>query len=141
MRIVFSQEDLLKGQLHDTGWQKGEITFATAKQSKDKGSMNYEYGLKYSTTSGNEREIKSQFNSKAIGFMKPFLAALASLSVKDFETKAIEQVRAGKEVGIDWDEKLIGQKLQFKIENKPREDNGQLTSKVTEFAPYDLKVF
>jgi hypothetical protein len=144
MRINITAEDLLKGQLHPEGWFKGEIVWASAKKSKDQGSMNYEYGIKYATGSKlpgqEEREIKSQFNSKAIGFMKPFLAAIAGVSVKEFEQKGLEQIQAGKDLGIEWGPELQGQKIQFKIENKPREDNGQLTSKITEFAPFDYKV-
>jgi hypothetical protein len=143
-RITFSAEDLLKGQLHKEGWYRGEIAWATAKPSKDKQSQNYEYGLKYETGSnlpGQEtREIKSQFNSKAIGFMKPFLAALGGMTEEEFTKKALDETAKGKEVGIDWGPELQGQKIQFRIQNLPREDNGQLTSKVTEFVPYDFKV-
>jgi len=140
-KITITPEDLLKGQLHEPGWFKGEIAWASAKTSSKKDSMNYEFGVTYETGDkrpGYEsREIKSQFNSKAIGFMIPFLAALSGMPEKEFRQKALNE---NKEIDIIWDDSLKGQKLQFQIENKPREDNGQLTSKITNYAPFDYKV-
>lgn len=141
MKISIPKEDLLKGQLHPNGWKKGVIIDVSTKQSKDKQSLNYNYVIKYETGSkvpGDEtREIKSQFNSKAMGFMTDFLAAIDGKSKKDF----IEAQKAtpGDTVDFEW-ESLKGRKLQFKIEDKPREDNGQLVSKITDFAPYDYQV-
>jgi len=140
-KITITPEDLLKGQLHEPGWFKGEIVFATAKPSKDKQSMNYEYGLSYDTGDKRpgyeKREITSRFNSQAVGFMIPFLAALSGLPEKEFRQKALQE---NKEIDIIWDDSLKGQKIQFEIKNVPRNDNGQLKSDVVHFAPYDYKV-
>lgn len=135
--ISMPVSDLLKGQLHTSGWKKGEVTFVTSKESKDKQSMNYEFGFKYAENN-EEREITGRFNSKALGFMTPFLAAIANLSVKDF---AAEMAKKGDTVKFDWEPSSFGgKKLQVKIENKPRQDNGQLKSEITDYAPFDYKV-
>jgi hypothetical protein len=138
--ISLTPADLLKGQLHVDGWYKGEVVESSTKPSNDKQSLNYTFVIKYATGSPvsglEEREIKSQFNSKAMGFATPFFAALAGKTTKEFIDEYVSQK---KEVKIEW-EAIKGAKLQFKIENKPREDNGQLTSKVIDFAPYDYKI-
>src|SRR6266850_1964211 len=138
-KIQLTPEDFLKGELHATGWYKGEIAWATSKLSSKKDSMNYEYGLSYDTGDKRQgyekREIKSQFNSKAIGFMIPFAASLANMSEKEFREKVLSEQTT---IDLQWDDTLKGRKIQFEIKNLPREDNGQLTSKITNFAPFDL---
>lgn len=135
--ISIPVSDLLKGQLHPTGWKKGEIVWVSQKESKDKQSMNYEWGFEYEEN-GEKREINNRFNSKAPGFFSPFLAAIANLSLKGF---AAEMAKKGDTVNFDWtNENFKGKKLQVKIENKPRNDNGQLKSEITDYAPYDYKV-
>lgn len=139
--IDLSLKDLLAGQLHEEGYFKGEISSATAKPSKDKESMNYEYTISYETGSkqpGMEtREITDRFNSKAPGFMRPFLAALAGMTENEFIE---DRKKAGSGARFQWED-IKGKKLQFRIQNKPREDKPtQLKSEVTEYYPYDYKV-
>lgn len=137
-KISLPVSELLKGQLHPTGYHKGTITYVTQKQSKDKQSMNYEAGFEYNVTPDEKREIGLRFNSKALGFMSPFLAAVAGLSLKEF---AAEMAKKGDSVNFEWTpENFGGKKLQCKIENKPRNDNGQLKSEVTDYLPFDSVV-
>lgn len=135
--ISIPVNDLLKGQLHAEGWYDGKITYVTEKESKDKQSMNYEAGFEYATATGDTREIGLRFNSKAMGFMSPFLAALAGMSLKDF---AKAMAAKGTEVTFEWTpENLTNKKLQCKIKNNPRNDNGQLKSEVVDYAPFGTK--
>jgi hypothetical protein len=141
MKIEIRTDDLLKGQLHQEGWYKGEITRAEEKLSNAKDSTNFTLSLKYSETADGkpvfEREIEDRFNSKAMGFMSPLIAALAGKSLGEF---AKEQKEKGKDtVEFEWSA-IKGQKVQFRIQSKPRNDNGQLKSEVTDYAPYDMKV-
>lgn len=139
-RISIPVDDLLRGQLHPEGIFKGEIVWATEKLASGGDSKNYEYSIQYSETADgrkvDQRDIVSRFNSKAMGYMNPFLAALAGKSIKDF---AAEQKAKGPTIDFEW-ESVKGSKLQFKIETKPRNDNGQLKSEITAFYPYDYKV-
>ena len=140
-KITITPEDILKGELHVPGWYKGEIAWASSKLSSKKDSMNYEYGLSYDTGDKRQgyetREIKSQFNSKAIGFMVSFAAALANMNEKEFHDKILKESQS---IDLQWDDSLKGRKIQFEIKNAPREDNGQLSSKVINFAPYDFRL-
>lgn len=137
-QISMPVADLLKGQLHVTGWKKGKIVWVAEKESKDKQSRNYTYGFEYTEANGDKREISALFNSKALGFMTPFLAAIANMSVIDF-AKAMEA--KGSTFTFEWnDVNFKDKELQVKIENKPRNDNGQLKSEITDYAPINFTV-
>ena len=123
-------EDMLKGLPFVNGWYKAEVVDATVKPSKDNGSINYVATCKVSTKEG-ERTIDARFNSKAIGFMKPYLAALEGLSMNEFVEK--------HKSGLDFEfEATKGGKLQIKIENKLFEN--RQVSEVNDFAPFDYNV-
>lgn len=141
MKIQIPVDDLLKGQLHRPGWYKGKFVTAAEKLSKDGQSVNYEYSIKYSLDAEDkpvpERTIDGRFNSKAMGYMYPAIAAIAGMTLADFAAAAKKQ---GGTLTLEWADIALNKDIQFKIENKPRNDNGQLKSEITDWAPYGYKV-
>lgn len=131
MKITLTPDDMLKGLPFNNGWYKASISETVVKPSKGKDSINYIPTFKLDNDADN-RSIDGNFNSKALGFIKPYLAALENLTLADF-------IEKHKKTGIEFDfEQTKGGKLQIKIENSLYEN--RQVSKVVDFAPYDYVV-
>ncbi len=116
--INISKQDILRQQTLEPGWYKCKVSAIVPKASKDKLSLNFETKF---VLDGDERELTTNFNSKAMGMAIPFVEAATGDKITE-------------EVSIDTD-KLIGAKLTIKVENEPYD--GRLVNKVTNFLPYD----
>ncbi len=130
-RIQLTPDDMSKGIPIAAGWYKAEVMDAIAKPSKDKQSINYVATVRLENYQDGQQTIDARFNSKAMGFIKPFLAALKQQTLAEFilENKA----------GIDFDfESVKGGKLQVKVDNKMFED--RQVSEVKDYAPYNYSV-
>ncbi len=136
-KIQLTPEDLMKGELLKNGWFKASITNVGIKPSKDGESVNYTFTFALENDPDG-RSIDHLFNSKGIGFMKPFLAAISGKTIKDF-------IEEHKTKGVEFDpEGCVKAKLQIKIADQIWEvakgGDGQPRSKVADFAPYNTQV-
>ena len=128
MLISMSKSDMLKGNPVTPGWYKATVKNFITKPPKTGGdSINYVPTFKLHTE--NEEELDHTFNSKAIGRMAPFIAAL--------EGKNLKQVLDEMETNtLTWDsDSAQGAKLQIHVVNETYE--GRLVNKIDQFLPYD----
>lgn len=132
-KITLTPDDMAKGMLFPEEWFKAEVVEAVQKISKAGDSINYTATFQLEGFGDGTSKIERLFNSKGIGYMKPFLAALKNQPLAQF----IEENKKG--IDFNWED-VVGGKLQIKIKSKRREDNGELKSEVADFAPYDYKV-
>lgn len=126
LQISIPKSDLAKGIPISNGWTEFEITAAFAKNSKDNQSVNYIATHKV-VNDVNEREIDHNFNSKALGMMAPWIAALANKSVQE----VLNAITTGA-LNFDF-ESTIGKKVMGKVEQQIYE--GRTISKIVDFAP------
>ncbi len=130
-KIQLTPDDMAKGVPITEGWYKAEIVEAIAKPSKDKGSINYVATCRLENYGDGNQTIEARFNSKAMGFVKPFLAALAN--------KTLAQFIQDNKGGVDFEfSDVKGGKLQVKVGNKIFED--RQVSEVKDYAPYNYSV-
>lgn len=127
MIINISKADAMKGQTIKPGWYKAEVIDFTAKTSKDGQSMNYTPILQLETP--NQEVIDNHnFNSKAIGMMTPYLAAINNKTLKEY----IDTINGAVQTDTDTHK---GKKLQVKVKNEVWE--GRLLNRIEGFLPYD----
>lgn len=131
-KLTISKGDLAKSIPLPGGWQKFEILSFTPKPSKDGGSVNYNYELKLEGDEMN-RIVIHNFNSKAMGFFAPFIAALTN--------KTIGEILASiKTDSLEFDaEAPIGKKIHGKVEIELYQ--GDPKTKIKDWAPYDKVPF
>lgn len=132
-KINLTPDDMRKGMLYPEEWFKAEVVEAVQKVSKAGDSINYTATFRLENYSDGTHKVDRLFNSKGIGYMKPYLAALQNKPLAVF----IEENKSGIE--FQWED-TVGGKLQIKIASKRRDDNGELKSEVVDFAPYDYKI-
>ena len=130
MKIELTKADLLKGSPIEPGWYGAEIVNYFPKPSKDGGSLNHIFTLKLPKKDGTE--IEHNFNSKAIGMMAPFIAAIQEKPIKE-----IIDAMGNNTLAFDTDT-VIGMKIQVKIKNEQFE--GRLLNKVDGFLPYSAQI-
>lgn len=129
MIINVPKSDLLRGQPIQPGWYKAEVVEFKAAPSKDQQSMNYTPVFRLETP--NQETAETNFNSKLLSMMGPYLAALDGVPLKNY----LDAVNGALVVDT---EKHIGKKLQIKIKNEPWE--GRLMNRIEAFLPYDAVV-
>lgn len=131
LMLTVSKGDLAKGIPLPIDWQKFVLKNARGEASKDSQSVNYCVDM-YLENDPNERYIVHRFNSKAMGFIAPFIAALAG--------KPIAAVLAEiKTDSLQFDfESINDKKIQGKVKHGQWE--GRVKSEITDFLPYDMAV-
>lgn len=126
--------DLAKGIPISNGWAKFEITQAYAKPSKNQTDPSVNYIAVHKLIDDpNEREISHNFNSKALGMMAPWIAALAGKTVQEI----LDSITSGT-LTFDF-ESTIGKKVNAKVEQQIFE--GRIISKLVDFASPDKVPF
>lgn len=121
----------MKGEPHKEGWVKAQVVETFAGPNKAGDGVNYTATFQIEDDP-DKRTIDKIFSSKGVGFMKPFLAALAGKSIQAF-------VDEKKATGIEFEfDAVKGGKLQIKIGSRVHE--GRQISEVQDFAPYDTKI-
>lgn len=129
MILNFSKAEFLKGMIITPGWYKASIKTFDAKPPKGAtDSMNFKYTFAITIPGRPEDEkpeIEHIFNSKAKGFMIPFIVAITGKPAQTI----MDEMTAGS---LQFDtEACVGQIVQVKIENEPYE--GRLTNKIKNF--------
>ena len=112
--LEFSQDDINRGKLVKPDWYGLSIEKVEKKQAKNGESINYVMHAKVISSKGGDGEFAGvpvvwNFNSKALGFMVGFVAALTG-----------EEVKAGKRFDIF---AASGKKIYAFIGNKEYEGN------------------
>jgi hypothetical protein len=131
MKITLTPADMLKGEPHKEGWVKATVTEAIASPNKAQDGINY-IATFLIEDDPDKRTIDKIFSSKGIGFMKPFLAALAGKTIQQF----IEEKKA---TGVEFEfDQVKGGKLHIKIGS--RLYDGRPVSEIQDFAPYNATV-
>lgn len=130
MIVKLTKADLMKGQTITQGWYKAQIINFVCKPPKNSNdSMNYIPTFKLEDGPHKDAELDRTFNSKAIGMMGPFIAAVEEKNLQDI-------MKAIGDGTLEFDtEASVGKKLQIKIINEPYE--GRLVNKVEGFLPYN----
>lgn len=129
-KIQLTPEDMMKGEKHPDGWFKASISSAVAGPNKAQDGINYT--IDFAIEGPENRSLPKIFSSKALGFMKPFLAAVAGKTIAQF-------IEDNKTKGIEFDlEALVTSKLQVKVGQRIYE--GREISEITDFAPYNTVV-
>jgi len=127
-KITLTPADMMKGEPHKEGWRKATLIEAVVGTNKKEDGINYTATFKLDDDPDG-RTIDKIFSSKAIGFIKPFLAAIANKTIQEF-------IAEHKTKGLDFEfETLVGSKCQVKIGT--RLFDGRPVSEVQDFAPYD----
>lgn len=126
MIVKITKADLMRGKVLAPNWYKVTVVGHEIKHAKsDANSLNYVYTFRFPAV--DNYELDHTFNTKALGFIAPFIAAIRNTNVTEI-ANAIQ----GESFDFDTDEPL-GKELQVKIANEPYE--GRLTNKVKEFMP------
>lgn len=128
LMLSIPKSDLAKGIPVPHGWQTFLLTEVFSKPSSNGQSVNYivVHRLK---DDPDEREINHNFNSKALGMMAPFIAALAKKTVKE----VLDGISTG---ALEFDlESVKGQVVLGKVE--PEEYQGRVLSKIKDWAHPD----
>jgi len=124
--------DLAKSIPISEGWQKFEIVAAVARPSKDGNSVNYIVSHKL-IDDPNERVIDHNFNSKTLGMMNTWIAALLNKTVQE----VLDSITSGT---LTFDlENQIGKKVHGKVKQELFE--GRILSKIQDWAAIDKVPF
>ena len=131
--ISVSKTDLSRSMPLPLGWQKMVIKETFAKESKDGDSINY-VAIMQLKDDPNERQIKHNFNSKAMGILFPqFVSALAGRPLQEI----LDQIK-GSTLNFDF-ESCKDKEIHAKI--KHGEWQGRVKSEIDDFAPIDKVPF
>lgn len=125
LRITIPKSDLSKSMPVDGGWQQFTLGKPYTKTSKDQQSVNYIIPH-ILDNDVNGRVIEHMFNSKAMGMMAGFIAALANKTVPE----VLEAMQADV---LDFDlESVEGQKILGKVVHEDYQ--GRAQSKISMWA-------
>jgi hypothetical protein len=126
--INIPKGDLAKGIPISEGWKLFSLTETFPKPSKDQGSINYYVHHKL-IDDANERTIEHNFNSKALGMMAPFIAALQNKT----QQEVLDSMESG-DLSFDL-QQVVGQKILGKVEHSTYQ--GRIQSKIVDWAHPD----
>jgi len=132
LQITIPKSDMAKGIPIPEGWKKFALTEVFAKASKNGDSTNYIVVHKL-VDDPNERTIEHNFNSKVIGLMAPFIAALQQTTVQQI----LESMDSG-ELTFDLEE-VKGNTVLGKVYHDVYQ--GRVISKIEEWAHPDKVPF
>jgi hypothetical protein len=125
LTISISKADLAKSIPINEGWADFEITAAYQKPSKDAQSVNYYFTHKL-TGDPNERTVEHLFNSKALGTMNTWIAALKGCTVQE----VLDSITSGT-LSFDVDS-VVGKHVMGNVKQDLYE--GRILSKIKDFA-------
>jgi len=115
--LKISKQDVLRQQTLEPNWYPATCTKIEMKVSKDKNSINAETTF---TLDCDGRDVKTYFNSKAMGMAIPFIEAVTG------------QKLDAEDIEFDTD-KLIGKIVQVKLVHDQFE--GRLVNKIEDYLP------
>ena len=121
MIIKLTAADVLKGKLLDAGWYSAKVVKAGEDwvPAKAGGSNNWPVTFEIEGTGG--KEIEVTFNTKALGFLTPFISAIRGKEVPaealDFNTS-----------------EALGKKLDVQVIQDTY--NGQMNNKIASYLPF-----
>lgn len=126
LQIAIPKSDLAKSLPIETKWHEFEVGKPYAKPSKDSGSVNYNVPHKLVGDS-NEREIIHNFNSKALGMMNTWIAAITNKTVQE----VLDAITGGV---LNFDlEQAEGKRVMGKVEQQIYE--GRIINKIVDWVP------
>jgi len=123
--IKITANDILRGQPLDPDWYKARVADVNMKQSSKGDSTNIVITFEIEKDG---RTMDHYFNSKAMGFMVPFLSVINGTA----QIKAAAAAR--QDLQIDTSE-LVNKKLQIRLEMDTYQ--GNLKNKIVDFLPYE----
>lgn len=131
MIVKITKSDLQRGKVLSPNWYRVLVVGHDVRHAKsDANSLNYVYTLRFPSVDNYELDI--QFNTKALGMVAPFIAAIRNTNVQEI-------INSMKDDSFDWDtDEALGKELQVKVSNEPWE--GRLTNKVKEYLPVGATV-
>ena len=131
MIIKISKADLMKGKVLPPNWYRVSIVGADVRHPKQgQDSLNYCYTFRFDTVDG--YELEHIFNTKALGFMAPFIAAVRNTNLAEIAASMNNET-------LEFDnEEPLGKVIQVKVTNEPWE--GRLTNKIKDFLPANATV-
>ena len=131
MIIKITKADLMKGKVLAPNWYKVSVVGVDVRHPKNaQDSLNYCYTFRFDSVDG--YELEHIFNTKALGFMAPFIAAIRNTNLRE-----IANAMSGDILEFDTDEPL-GKLVQVKVTNEQWE--GRLTNKIKDFLPANATV-
>lgn len=131
MIIRLTKQDFMRGRSITPNWYPVTVVKFEAKHPKTgTDSMNYVYTVRFPTI--DNFEIDHTFNTKALGFMCPFVAALRGQPVNEI-------MKSMEDGTMDFDtDEAIGKPLQAKVINETFE--GRLINKIDGWLPHGASV-
>ncbi len=125
LTISISKSDLAKSIPVTEGWAEFQITAAYQKPSAKGDSVNY-YFSHALIGDPNERTIEHMFNSKALGMMNTWIAALKGCTVQE----VLDSITTGT-LSFDVDS-VVGKHVMGNVKQELYE--GRILSKIKDFA-------
>lgn len=133
--VNISLSDLKKGLPVDPGIYKAKIIRYEEELAKAGDSQNYLFTFELENDDKNL--ISARFNSKAMGFTRPFLAAIAGKPEKEWldETAALMKSK-GVEIFPFDGEKCVGKNIGVKVVQNANPTGGTPYTNVDGYLPY-----
>lgn len=115
MIIKLTPADILKGKLLDAGWYGAKIVKVGEDwiPSSDKQSANWLVTFEIKNTGG--KEIDVTFNTKGLGFLTPFIAALRAKEIKPEHMEFQTSEALGKDIDVQVIQSMYNGTMNNKI--------------------------
>ena len=138
--VALTLDELKKGLPIPASLYKSEIKNYEQKPSKDQLSVNHVFTFEIESDNKDLHglTIEGRFNSQAMGFVRPFLAALANKPEKQWLDDTAAEMKKKNLQAIPFDgSKAVGQKIGIKIVQKPSVSGGDPYTQVDGYLPYN----
>ena len=123
-KITITREDILKSKVFDPGWYAVEVVDVDEKDSKAGDSTNYTVEFRVIHGIYKDASLYRLFNTKGMGYIVPFLAALGVVVGDAGDTFELDAAK--------------GKRLKVHCSNRSFE--GKTRNDVDDFAPIDADI-
>ena len=135
-RIEIPLDDLKKGLMVEAGLYKSEIVDYKQEPTKDGQSTNHVFT--FNLENDDKSVITSRFNSKAMGYVRPFLAAIAGKSEQEWLEETAKRLKEAGLATLPFDgDKCVGKKVGVKVVNSPNSSGGTPYTNINGYLPYN----
>jgi hypothetical protein len=136
--VEISLNDLKKGLPVDAGIYKALIDEYKEEQSKDGQSINHVFTFIIEQGDFDGSVITGRFNSKAMGFTRPFLAAISGKTEKIWLDETIKKLEEAGITNLPFDgEQCKGQKVGIKVVKTLNPNGGEPFTNIDGYLPYN----
>jgi len=132
-------DDLKKGLSVAPGMYKAEILEYKQETAKDGQSTNHVFT--YELENDDKSVIPGRFSSKAMGFVRPFLAALSGKSEKEWLVETAEKLKTAGLTNLPFDgDQCVGKKIGIVVVNNPNPNGGNPYTNIDAYLPYNAVI-